>query len=1413
MQVTISRLKQFFLSAFIVMVMSANTYAADMSAIDFNGNLLGKVIPDGSVINFDNEVVGHITADGFAADENNTLIGGVVPQGVAISYDNNILGKVNNDGSVTSINDKLVGKTLPNGLVVNDNYDILGAVIVPGLVYDDGGKIVGRISGDGKFYNLAGENAGYVTASGYVFAPMGTENKISLLGRLITSKIVVSSSGAFIGSVSPDGKVVNHEKMVVGNVRANGFVYDGEGIIIGHVVESGYAFKFNGDYLGFVSYDGSVVNQGKVVARAVFGNRVVSENGGLIGFTVSMSATANTIDGKYLGHISDKGVFARAREIVGKVGASGKVVDDNGKIIGVINADGPVFDYLGRLRANAAVGGKVVSLEGAELGYMRHKNAYDRRGKELGKILSGYVNYNNNNEFIGVSGINSLLKFNKENYVVSPYGYVWGENNEIAGRNYAFSEIISPDGNVLSYISAQGTTENQTINETTKLTSAGILLNQNGAPMGNVLLADYATDFLGNAVGYMSRSNSVINNQNQADAKILADYTVVGLSGSPAQYKGKAGYAGLSISINGDYLGANLYDGTVKTAGTQIGKISSDGYMLDNMGALYGAALPYGVVVSPKCQFLGVVSTNGDARTTSDGVLGTILANRQVVNDAQEVIGQVIHPEIVKGENRKVIGVQSPLGMVLNYNNEIIGCQDLNGKVRNPQNDIVGQIVPDAVAMDYDNRIIGSTGFAGNIVSANGEQVALIGTDDSIYSETGRNIGVLFRYKVAFDNNNAYLGRVNKRGEVLSDKGDVLGQVNYNGLVKMENGNEGFALYDLYVYDNDGKTIGYIAKNGSVYSVMGELKGTIYNGFVLDKKQNLIARGARDYYIRNDNHEIIGFLDFTGNVVNNKNAVVGTLGEKGVIFDAKGNRVASADPLQYYHEPEQEMPAPDEPSQEPNEPDEKDSVIGEPIEEDTNMGDDVIDENQMTVNPVKHKVIGIAITPGGKYIGDVYSNNEVIDGNGKVVGTKDNEGNIRNAAGEVIGVAQDKKKDNSKTVNSNWWKEIMNGVTASPYNTNDEAVNVGPAGGVGPGGRYNPKRAEIIAQLQNSRRQSLSSKSITSNFDSASYTGWQDDWGGNRKISTLRVDMSNMIGADKPIPAVLARSMVSLGNAPVTAIVERNVYADSGRNVIIPAGSRILGGLDDSDFKSGKRFDGVSGGVKLEIEWQRIVRPDGIAFVLDGGKTQTGDAQGRGGGALGYVDEQLVKKYAVPLFGTLATSAISYMMAADEDATGEVETSKQQAASDARQQFMEKMNEILDDILSKKQQIEPVTYVPAGTRIIIYPKTDLWLRTAKDIEKGVETVELEKPDVLMDNSNKVNENNPNANNTTQPTVQGNRNQPTNQNGPTPLMEDSNQTQQNNNQNRVGAIPPPAADGTVTTTPYDDDEISGDIELF
>ena len=118
-----------------------------------------------------------------------------------------------------------------------------------------------------------------------------------------------------------------------------------------------------------------------------------------------------------------------------------------------MNATGPIFDYLGQLRANASLGGRVVSLECVDLGTMKSDEAFDGNCKRIGKILSERLNFNNSNDFIGISGVNSVLEVGGKTYRISPYGYVFDETGNVNGRNFSFGDIYSPEGLSLIHIS------------------------------------------------------------------------------------------------------------------------------------------------------------------------------------------------------------------------------------------------------------------------------------------------------------------------------------------------------------------------------------------------------------------------------------------------------------------------------------------------------------------------------------------------------------------------------------------------------------------------------------------------------------------------------------------------------------------------------------------------------------------------------------------------------------------------------------------------------------------------------------------------------------------------------------------------------------------------------------------------
>ena len=51
-------IKLIFYGAILVMCNISGIAAQEITAIDFNGDLLGKVIPDGKVVSYDNELIG-----------------------------------------------------------------------------------------------------------------------------------------------------------------------------------------------------------------------------------------------------------------------------------------------------------------------------------------------------------------------------------------------------------------------------------------------------------------------------------------------------------------------------------------------------------------------------------------------------------------------------------------------------------------------------------------------------------------------------------------------------------------------------------------------------------------------------------------------------------------------------------------------------------------------------------------------------------------------------------------------------------------------------------------------------------------------------------------------------------------------------------------------------------------------------------------------------------------------------------------------------------------------------------------------------------------------------------------------------------------------------------------------------------
>lgn len=1441
------------LAFFSVLFFAAPAAAIEITAIDFNGDLIGKVIPDGKVVSLDNQLIGNVTADSLIVNFDGELIGGVIPQGIAIGNDNKLLGKVSNDGSVRLASGKIVGKVLPNGLVVDDYFNVLGAVLFPGLIYSDDGKTVGRLTGDGLYTNLQGQQIGFVSPDGYAYRKVG--NDYLLDGRLISSKMVISLDGAFIGSVSPGGNVTDFEAQTIGFVKANGYVYNENNQIIGQIVRSGFAFDNNGKYIGFVTYNGEVVNKDDLVGRMRADGRIADAKGEIIGFAVDLAATATDLEGRYLGRIMPGGSLAQAREVIGQVGPRGTVINKDGKIIGRLVNAGPVFNFRGALRAHALKSGAVISLEGTPLGNVRANLAYDNNGLVFGATLNNELVIAPGGKSLGMSGINASVMDGSERKFVSPFGFLFSSDGVLSGSTMTLAPVYNLTGAVIAYMMPNGSMYNKGVVALGRLTEAGINIDERNRILGRNIAADYAFSAAGELLGILSETNMILDKGLKPKAKILPDNSVVKAGkNTEVNFNPQVGTASdqhLVLGVTGSLFGYADIDGAVRNpAGRVAGKVVDGGLVIDNSGLPVGETSGYKAVVDGDCALLGVVTPQGDIRNYRETFIGRMLWNGQAVSETGAVIGYQVIPGSVIDFNGNIQGTISPSGQVTAYGGELLGCIDKRGKLRNADGEIIAGQTEFYPVMNVNGVFIGRTVLDGTVVNEANEFIGYMQPNDNVNSKTGVPVGQLFKYRFAFDNDNNFLGRVGSDARVFNAKNEEVGKVEFGGAVLKDGKNIGYALYDMYVYDNDANVIGYITRDGNVLTVNGRKLGRIDKGFLINGENKVAGRGNRDFYIRNQNNVVLGELELNGSLVDSANHVIGSLKDNGRILDSNGNVLAVAKPLQYYsllkelteaeaarlaaEKAEAERLAAEQAAAAGNYVigddgylrDANGNIIGRILPDGTVVdlngnvighinengefvgldgkvrgktskdgyvvGDDgylrdangniigrvlpdgtVVDLNGNVIGHINEngefvgldgkvmgkvngggadwyskpvqigaipeigvvgeeemkkyrKSLGIALTPDGEYLGDIMDDGSVVDKKGNVVGKKMPDGLIIDDDGTLIGIEEVKKPDSSGM--------FVPAGTFGPggaYGTGMGAGgNLGPGGGFGPGERYDPQRAAALAAAQNQRRQAMSVGKISSGIRSESFDGYQKNWdeqGIAKAVSSWRVNLSEMIFADKPIPAVIARSIDSNNPTPVTAFVERNVYAEEGRNVVIPAGSRLMGTL--GGLTAGTET--TSSSAKVQITWERLIRPDGSLFVFQG---ITGDAQGRGG-ALGYLDQQLFKKYTLPIMTTALTSYTSYIMAPkdDDDSSSDTESPRQQAANDARQNFLQDMNRIFEQILADKTNIKPLTYVPAGTRIIVYPNIDLWLRTPERDEAEV-AKNLSKRDVLIDDN-------------------------------------------------------------------------------
>ena len=218
-------------------------------------------------------------------------------------------------------------------------------------------------------------------------------------------------------------------------------------------------------------------------------------------------------------------------------------------------------------------------------------------------------------------------------------------------------------------------------------------------------------------------------------------------------------------------------------------------------------------------------------------------------------------------------------------------------------------------------------------------------------------------------------------------------------------------------------------------------------------------------------------------------------------------------------------------------------------------------------------------------------------------------------------------------------------------------------------------------------------------------------------MSTQPYDRSFILRQYKPIPATIVsdvRADAVLLNKdqllPVRATVDRNVYSDNGRTIIIPTGTLLLGYVSGSVPGPYKAIG------RMEIKWYQFVLPNGVEFNFGEGQDPvSGDSQGRigvpGRGTTDYLEQ-----FVMPMLTAIVPAAVNmiapvadkFVNQIDLDNNTVVQSGTVRSSELAKNEIITAWNQVAQKLMVDMMDntVPPFT-IPAGTRITVYSPQDL----------------------------------------------------------------------------------------------------------
>lgn len=239
-----------------------------MVPLNVENKLMGTVTDKREVLDFDGNLVGHLLGDNTIVNEKLEVLGKAIHVVEAILENGKVVGRVkidlkNKSVHVVDIDDeqKIIGYPQIDGTVVDLKGNSLAFLVPQGsLVIGLKGNVIGSViyNSQKEIIEVLGVNGkilGYINPKGMVLNKSG-----KIIGGIVPKGIAIDNSCRFIGNVSDNGKVIDDYEQEIGYVLLDGTVLDADGNKLGFIVLQGIVKNDNGDVVGFVNPEGRVID-------------------------------------------------------------------------------------------------------------------------------------------------------------------------------------------------------------------------------------------------------------------------------------------------------------------------------------------------------------------------------------------------------------------------------------------------------------------------------------------------------------------------------------------------------------------------------------------------------------------------------------------------------------------------------------------------------------------------------------------------------------------------------------------------------------------------------------------------------------------------------------------------------------------------------------------------------------------------------------------------------------------------------------------------------------------------------------------------------------------------------------------------------------------------------------------------